>query len=309
MTISSFADLKKNRKSMFEDLKNKLQAENTSQSDKSNEFWKPTVDKAGNGFAVIRFLETPEGESAPMIKYWDHAFKGPSGKWYIEKSRTTLGRDERDPVGEMNRQLWESGMQANKDIVSGTPSVPGTKRRLHYVSNVYIIKDSGNPENEGKVFKYVYGKKIYDMINDLLYPQFEDEASINPFDLWEGCVFNMKIRNKDGYRSYDKSEFGKPSPLFEDDAKIEAVWKQCYSLEAIIAPDQFKTYAELSKKLSEVMNSNAMPAASEYREEKRQEAPVAPSRAPKEEPEAAPPWDADAEEDSPLSFFKNLAAD
>lgn len=303
-----FAELKKNRAAQFEALKQSLQQEAQGPQDSSNEYWKPTVDKAGNGYAVIRFLPAPAGESAAYVKYWDHGFKGPTGKWYIEKSRTTLGRDEKDPAGEMNRKLWESGVQSNKDIVSGTPDRPGTKRRLHYVSNIYVEQDSGNPENNGKVFKFIYGKKIFDMINERLIPEFEDEESMNPFDLWEGASFKLKIRNKDGYRSYDKSEFAKPAPLFDDDDKMEKVWKSAYSLNAIIAPDQFKSYEELSRRLADVMEEVA-PAprqqVSEVAQAPRQKAAPAPAQA-----EAKAPWEEEeATEDSPLSFFANLGKD
>lgn len=306
MTTTSFADLKKNRAAQFEALKQKLTKESEGSGDNSNEYWKPTVDKAGNGYAIIRFLPAPAGETEPFIKYWDHGFKGPTGKWYIEKSRTTLGMGEKDPVGEMNRSLWESGIQSNKDIVSGTPDRPGTKRRLHYVANIYVEQDSGNPENNGKVFKYVFGKKIFDMVEEKLYPQFDDEQSINPFDLWEGCSLKLKIRNKDGYRSYDKSEFANPAPLFDNDEKMEEVWKKAYSLRAEIAPDKFKSYDELKRKLEEVMSTEAVvPARRPLPQE--EDAPRTKTAAPKEAPKEPAPWEETEEDESnPMSFFANL---
>ena len=207
--------------------------------------WKPELDKTGNGFAIVRFLPTPENEEMPWVSYFDHGFQGPGG-WYIEKSLTTLNK--KDPVSEYNTQLWNTGIEANKD------QARKQKRRLHYVSNVYIVSDPKNPDNEGKVFKYRYGKKIFEQLKEAISPQFADEEAINPFDLrGEGANFRIKIRKVDGYWNYDKSEFDKPAPLFDDEAKLTEINTQTYSLSDVIAPSEFKTYEELKEKLDRVL--------------------------------------------------------
>lgn len=208
-------------------------------------YWKPELDKTGNGYAVVRFLPTPEGEEMPWVSYFDHGFQGPGG-WYIEKSLTTLNK--KDPVSEYNTQLWNTGIEANKEIARKQ------KRRLHYVSNVYVVSDPKNPDNEGKVFKYRYGKKIFEMLKEAISPAFEDEAAINPFDLREtGANFKIKIRKVDGYWNYDKSEFESTAPLFDDENQLNDINNQTHSLQEIIAPSEFKTYDELKEKLDRVL--------------------------------------------------------
>jgi hypothetical protein len=207
-------------------------------------FWRPELDKSGNGMAVVRFLPPPDGEDLPWSRSWNHGFQGPGG-WYIENSLTTLG--QKDPVSEHNSQLWNSGIEANKEVARKQ------KRRLTYVSNVYILKDPSNPQNENQVRLYKYGKKIWDKLNDKMNPQFEDETPVNPFDLWEGANFKIKIRKIDGFSNYDKSEFETASPLDEDENKMEEIWKTEHSLEEFTDPKNFKTYAELKEKLDRVL--------------------------------------------------------
>jgi len=210
-----------------------------------DKYWKPELDKSGNGYAIIRFLPTPEGEEMPWASYFDHGFQGPGG-WYIEKSLTTLGK--KDPVSDYNSQLWNTGIEANKEIARKQ------KRRLHYVSNIYVVSDPKNPHNEGKVFLYRYGKKIFEMLKEAVSPAFEDENAINPFDLREeGANFKIKIRKVDGYWNYDKSEFDTPAPLFDDEAKLNTIYSSLNSLNEIISPDQFKSYDELKEKLDRVL--------------------------------------------------------
>ncbi len=205
--------------------------------------WKPELDKSGNGYAVVRFLPTPEGEEMPWVSYWDHGFQGPGG-WYIEKSLTTLNK--KDPVSEYNTTLWNSGIEANKE------QARKQKRRLHYVSNVYVVSDPKNPDNEGKVFKYRFGKKIFEQLKEAISPAFEDESAINPFDMTEGANFKIKIRKVDGYWNYDKSEFDATSPL-GDEAMINSTFSQVHSLSEVISPDEFKSYDELKEKLDRVL--------------------------------------------------------
>ena len=207
--------------------------------------WKPEVDKSGNGYAVIRFLPAPEGEDMPWAKLWNHAFQGPTGQWYIENSLTTVGQN--DPVSEYNSKLWNSCVESDKEVARKQ------KRKLQYYSNIYVVEDPANPQNEGKVFLYRYGKKIFDKIMEAMQPAFQDESPVNPFDFWEGANFKLKLRKVDGYWNYDKSEFADPSALFDNDEEIEALWKTEYSLADFTASSNFKSYDELKTRLDAVL--------------------------------------------------------
>lgn len=248
MAPTDFGSLKKNRNNSLEKLNAQLEKISTKSYSDPNEgkFWKPVRDKAGNGFAVIRFLPAPQGEEMPFVRIWDHGFQGPNGLWYIENSLTTLGQD--DPVSEFNSKLWNTGIEADKE------QARKQKRRLKYVANIYVVKDQANPDNEGKVFLYAFGKKIFDKLNDLMNPTFEDENPVNPFDLWEGANFRLKIRQFEGYPNYDKSEFDSPTPLFDDDSELEGVWKQEHLLQELLDPKNFKSYSELKTKLYRVLD-------------------------------------------------------
>jgi hypothetical protein len=252
----SFADLKKQSSlgSLTSKLVKEVEKMSATSGGADERLWKPELDKTGNGFAVIRFLPAPEGEDVPWSKVYSHGFQGPGG-WYIENSLTTIG--QKDPVSEYNRQLWNSGTEANKEIVRKQ------KRKLSYYSNIYVVKDPSNPANEGKVFLFKYGKKIFDKIMEAMQPEFEDETPINPFDFWQGANFKLKIVKKDGYWNYDKSEFGPVEPLLSDDDALEAIWKKQYSLAATIAPDQFKSYEELENRMNTVLGlKNSSPTRS-----------------------------------------------
>ena len=216
--------------------------------------WKPELDKSGNGFAVIRFLPAPDGEDMPWAKVWSHAFKGPQGQWYIENSLTTLGKD--DPVGELNRELWNSGKESDKAIARAQ------KRKLSYYSNIYVVSDPNHPENEGKVFLYKYGKKIFDKLVEAMQPAFADESPIDPFNFWKGADFKLKIRKVDGYWNYDKSEFAAADVLggFDDD-QLEEIWKKGYSLAEFEDPKNFKSYDALKARLNLVLKSQATTVA------------------------------------------------
>ena len=249
----SFKDLKKQSSlgSLTQKLVKEVEKMSSTSGGADERLWKPEVDKTGNGFAVIRFLPAPEGEEVPWAKMYSHAFQGPGG-WYIENSLTTIG--QKDPLGEYNRELWNSGTEANKETVRKQ------KRKLSYYSNIYVVKDPTNPE--GKVFLFKYGKKIFDKIMEAMQPEFEDETPINPFDFWQGANFKLKIVKKDGYWNYDKSEFDRVAPLLDDDDALEAVWKKEYSLTAVTAPDQFKSYEDLEKRLKMVLGQKTSAAQS-----------------------------------------------
>ena len=244
--MSGFANLKKQSSlgSLTEKLVKQVEKMNTTSGGADDRLWKPEMDKTGVGSAVIRFLPAPDGEDVPWVKMYSHAFQGPGG-WYIENSLTTVG--QKDPVSEYNRGLWNSGNEKDKDTVRKQ------KRKLSYYSNIYVVKDPANPSNEGKVFLFKYGKKIFDKILNAMQPEFDDEDPINPFDFWQGANFKIKIVKKDGYWNYDKSEFASVEPLLDDDDALEAIWKKQYSLTAITAADQFKTYEELERRMNYVL--------------------------------------------------------
>ena len=242
---TTLSELKQNRKNRFDSLRTKVDKMDSNQSNAADDrYWKPEVDNAGNGFAIIRFLDAPKGEDVPYQRVFTHGFQGPGG-WYIENSLTTI--NQQDPISEYNRRLWNSGVESDKDIVRKQ------KRRLSYISNIYVVKDGSNPQNEGKVFLYRYGKKIFDKIKDMMEPQFEDETPVNVFDFWEGANFRLKIRQIDGYRNYDKSEFDSPTALFEGDADIESAWNTEHSLIEFVDNSQFKSYDDLLKRLNSVL--------------------------------------------------------
>tara|TARA_B100001996_G_C18592593_1_gene566659 strand:+ start:80 stop:976 length:897 start_codon:yes stop_codon:yes gene_type:complete len=294
----SLATLKKS--SSLDKLLGAVQAETAPQEKKSyvdERLWKPTMDKTGNGYAVIRFLPAPEGEDLPWAKVWNHAFQGPTGQWYIENSLTTIGQN--DPVSEMNSAYWNSGVESDKEIARKQ------KRKLQYFSNILVIKDSANPQNEGKVFLYRFGKKIFDKCMEAMQPAFEDENPVNPFDFWEGADFKLKIRKVDGYWNYDKSEFDKPSPIFKSDDEIEAVWKKQYSLKEFTSETNFKSYDELKKRLNTVLaGTTTVGNVTTLMEDEPTE--TAPWVDTKEEPVPAPTVTKDDEDDT-MSYFEKLA--
>ena len=302
----SFADLKKQSSlgSLTQKLVKEVEKMNTTGGGADERLWKPELDKTGNGYAVIRFLPSPDGEDIPWAKLYSHAFQGPGG-WYIENSLTTTGG--KDPVSDYNRELWNSGNEADKDTVRKQ------KRKLSYYSNIYVVRDQVNPQNEGKVFLFKYGKKIFDKVMESMQPEFEDESPINPFDFWQGANFKLKIVKKDGYWNYDKSEFDAISPLLEDDDALEALWKKEYSLTAVTAADQFKTYDVLEKRLKYVLGQGR-PAPRRLDEELENESdgrgsftPVFKTRKAEEAVAAAPVASASADEDDAYKYFQQLA--
>jgi hypothetical protein len=272
----------------------KMASNETKTSD--DRFWQPTVDKVGNGYAVIRFLPAPGEEGVPFVRTFDHGFKGPGG-WYIESSLTTLGKT--DPVSEYNTKLWNASEDDNS---WQRQQARKQKRRLHYISNIYVVNDPGNPENEGKVFLFKYGKKIFDKLKEAMEPQFEDETPMNPFDLWEGAPFKLKIRQVEGYRNYDKSEFGEVGPLDDDDKVMEKIWKSEHSLQEFLDPKNFKTYEELQARLNKVLAENvAVKNTSRAEDYDEDSAPAFKT--------SDPPFSTDDEDgdDESIKFFRDLA--
>ena len=289
--MSDFSALKRNRNA-FDSLKKAMEVPSSTAEAGSKDdtrFWQPEVDKAGNGMAIIRFLPAPaaDGDDAlPWVRVFNHGFQGPGG-WYIENSLTTL--NQKDPVSEYNSILWNSGIEANKEIARKQ------KRRLTYISNILVVSDPKNPENEGQIRLYKFGKKIFDKISEAMNPEFADETPLNPFDFWEGANFKIKIRQVEGYRNYDKSEFDSITPVDGDDEKLEAIWKKEYSLKEFLEPKQFKSYDALKAKLDKVLGLDG----------------VAPVKTKAEDTILTPAKSAPSlnENDEELDYFRSLAED
>ena len=277
-----------------------VQEENAPQEKKSyvdERLWKPELDKSGTGQAVIRFLPAKDGEELPWIKLWKHAFQGPTGKWFIENSLTTL--NQKDPVSEHNSELWNTGLESDKETARKQ------KRKLEYYSNIYVVSDPKHPENNGKVFLFRYGKKIFDKIMAAMQPEFEDETPINPFDFWEGANFKLKIRKVDGFWNYDKSEFDGVSALSDDDDALDAIWQKQYPLADFHAPSNFKSYDELKRRLDDVLSGTITASAAAIVDEDVVETPTfkeesAPSF-------ASTPRPSEDDEDDTMSYFQKLA--
>jgi len=290
----SFADLKK-KSGSFEKLQAELdKVNNPVTSFGDDRFWKPELDKSGNGYAVIRFLPQPTGEDLPWVRIWSHAFKGPGG-WYIENSLTTLNK--KDPVSEYNTELWNSGLESDKDTARKQ------KRILKYYSNVLIVSDPKHPENDGKIFLFRYGKKIHDKLAEVINPQFEDETAYDPFDFWKGANFKLKVRKVDGFWNYDKSEFDGSSEVFDgDEGKLEELYGKLYSLTQFLKEDNFKSYDDLKSKLNRTLTGSGVQGTVE----KFTPTPKAVSSAPVE---TTTPASSDEGEEDTLSYFAKLADD
>jgi hypothetical protein len=318
--MSNFSNLKKQSSlgSLTEKLVKQVEKMSTTSNNGADErLWKPEMDKTGVGSAVIRFLPAPDGEEVPWAKMYSHAFQG-NGGWYIENSLTTIG--QKDPVSEYNRGLWNSGNEKDKETVRKQ------KRKLSYYSNIYVVKDPANPQNEGKVFLFKYGKKIFDKILNAMQPEFDDEDPINPFDFWQGANFKLKIVKKDGYWNYDKSEFDRVAPLLDDDDALEALWKKEYSLSAITSPDQFKSYEDLERRMNNVLGLSKTSSPTQSRAVLEQEdeyesysAPASREERVMEEleesysrsksPSLPKITQDDDDEDDAMSYFQKLAED
>lgn len=308
----SFADLKKQSKFGFEKLSQeieKLQNPVNGNGDDSR-LWKPNVDKSGNGYAVFRFLPAADGDDLPWIKVWHHGFQGPGG-WLIDNCPTTLG--QKCPVCELNTGFWNSGIESDKEIARKQ------KRKLNYYSNIYVVSDPSNPENNGKVFLYKYGKKIFDKIQEAMKPEFEDETPINIFDFWQGADFKLKIKKVAGYWNYDSSEFTSPSTLGGfDDSELEKVWRNEYSLQEFVNPSAFKSYDELQTRLNVVLSKNTSRIDRETLEDEDDFDTLTPPRSSRpvfnsvantvtREPSLPKVVAETADEDDTLSYFARLA--
>ena len=278
-------------------------------NDKSdNNFWKPEVDKAGNGMAVIRFLPAPSGDgedALPWIKVFTHGFQGPSGQWLIDSCLTT--KDQNCPICEANSQLWNSGIEANKGVARER------KRKLTYIANIYIVSDPKHPENEGQVKLFKFGKKIFDKITEAMHPEFEDESPINPFDLWGGANFKLKIRKVDGYQNYDKSEFESPSALNSDDDELEKIWKSEFSLKGIFEKGDppFKSYEQLKARLDKVLGlSEGDEAPKQTKQPEKAKTTIENvSEKPKSAPKAVAEPEFSVDDDDDMKFFESLASE
>lgn len=314
--MSNFASLKKSSADISRLTKEieKINQPQGSDREADNRFWTLTRDKAGNGAAVIRFLPAPavDGDDAlPWVRYFDHGFKGPTGKWYIEKSLTTF--NQKDPVSEYNSKLWNA---SDDDASWQRKQARDQKRRLHYVANIYVVKDSAHPENEGKVFLFKFGKKIFDKLTLAMNPEYEGDTPMNPFDLWSGANFKLRTRTVAGYPNYDQSVFESTSALSDDDAALEKIWKSEYSLKEFVDPKNFKTYEELAKKLTEVLGDSEIPPSNTAAGNKQREFDQSIKNPPSFDPpkarksaEDTPPWNEEVEETDEENYFKNIKFD
>ena len=292
---SSLSELRK--KNSITSLQKEVEKLTTNESSNNdNRFWQPEVDQAGNGVSVIRFLPAPMGEDVPWVRLWEHSFQGPSGKWYIERCLSTL--QQPDPVVEYTNVLWSSGADSDKELARKY------KRKLYYISNILVVSDPKNPQNEGKVFLFKYGTKIFDKIIASMNPEFDDETPLNPFDPDEGANFKLKIRKVDGYRNYDKSEFAAPSAIADSDDAIEAIWKSAYSLQEIIDPKNFKSYDELKKRLDLALSTTGG-----AKKEEKSEMDQFEQMTNRVEKKASEKEDSPQKFDSDEDYFASLASD
>lgn len=294
----SFSDLKKQSRTSIDQLVKRLEEDSNKKDYKDDRFWRPELDKSKNGFAIIRFLPKVEGEDIPWTKLYSHAFQGPGG-WYIENSLTSL--NQKDPISEMNTMLWNSGTDSDKDLARNR------KRKLNYISNIYIVSDPANPQNEGKVFLFKYGSKIFEKIQEAMQPEFKDEEALDPFNFWNGANFKLKIRQVGGFVNYDKSEFDSTTPLMNgDDTKLEKIWKSQYPLKTFIDPSNFKSYDELKQRLQDVLKGDVRGKAPAARtaDQIEDEDFVKKSPSIKSKPQVEETID---EETDALDYFKRLA--
>lgn len=305
--MSNFANLKKQSKlgSLTEKLVKEVEKMNTKSGSDDDRFWSLTVDKAQNGYAVIRFLPAPSGEDLPFVKVYSHGFQGPGG-WVLDSCLTTI--NQKCPVCEYNSTLWNNGTDAGKE------QARKQKRKLSYISNIYVVKDPANPENEGRTFLFKFGKKIFDKLTAAMQPEFEDEEAIDPFDFWTGANFKLKAKNVAGYRNYDSSEFATPSQLLDDDDALEAIWNKEYSLQEFVSPDKFKSYNDLKKRLDTVLGSKSKQMDEEVEDEDDYRGPARELdddlRSQLNNLTPSNSYSDDEEEDySDLSYFKKLASE
>lgn len=298
--MTNFASLKKSSADIGRLTKEieKINTPQGSEREADTRFWSLTRDKAGNGAAVIRFLPAPavDGDDAlPWVRYFDHGFKGPTGKWYIENSLTSIG--QKDPVSEFNSQLWNASSDENS---WQRKQARDQKRRLHYIANILVVKDPANPANEGQVKLFKFGKKIFDKITEAMNPAYPDDPAMNPFDLWNGANFKLRTRTVAGFPNYDQSAFEASGAVSNDDAELEKLWKSEYSLKEFLDPKNYKSYDDLKRKLNEVLgDTDAAPKATA-----KTEAPSFEASKPRKSVADDVPFET---EDEDLNYFKGLA--
>ncbi len=295
MDFETLKTSRSNFEKLTKAIESKLDNNDNQSKDKYTDerIWKPELDKTGNGYAVIRFLPAVSGEDMPWTRVWSHAFQG-TGGWYIENSLTTL--NQKDPVSEENTRLWNTGVESDKEIARKR------KRKLSYFANILVVSDPKNPQNEGQVKLFKFGKKIFDKIAEKMSPAFDDEKAINPFDFWEGANFKLKIRKVDGYWNYDKSEFEAVAKVADSDDAIKTIWEKQYALKPFLAPDNFKTYDELKEKLIRVISGTRKTETVE-----NVDLPPQTNGSVKSKPVSAP--SASDDDDDTLSYFSKLAED
>lgn len=302
----SFANLKKTSKMEFKKLAEKMSQEGKSNFE-DNRFWTPDIDKSGSGFAIIRFLPAIDGEETPYVKTYSHGFKHGT-KWFIENCPTTIGQP--CPVCDSNSELWETGLKENQDIVRRR------KRQVRYISNIMVLSDAKRPQNEGKVFLYSYGQKIFAKLMSAIEPEFADETPFNPFDFWEGAPFKLKIRNVEGFRNYDKCEFGECGALLDNDEQLEAIWKSQFKLQEFLQANQFKPYDEIKNKFLGIIKGGGFVPPQNTRRDHEDDSGNdngANDQQPSEKTRRAPPPTAPAnptaEEDDDFEMFRSLIED
>lgn len=259
--------LRKKSSENFDKLKSDVEKLSSGGRQADDRFWNLTVDKSGNGMAVLRFLPPKDGENRAFIKKYTHFFRGENSKFLAEVCPTTIGLE--CPICQENGRIWKAHPEDEARKL-----IKDKKRKLEYCSNVLVLQDRANPENEGKVFLYRYGAKIFEKITQTIKPDFDDEVSFDPFNIFDGANFVLKAKTKDDYRNYDSSYFDKQSELYDgDEEKLGEVLENIYSLEAMIDPKLIKSYEELEQQFARVTDTKGKPVRKNVEESIEQDTP------------------------------------
>lgn len=271
---------------------------------KDGRMWTPTQDDAGNALAVIRFLPSLKADQLPWVKVYTHGFQGSTGRWYIEKCLTTIGAD--DPVCNYTRKLWNRGDDEGKELARKY------KRKLSYYSNVLVVNDPKHPENEGKVFLFRYGAKIFAKITSMMMPELDSDPSVDVFDPDVGANFRLRVKRVAGYANYDDSAFQAPSPISKDDKVLDGILSAAYDLGEFLKPESYKSFDELDAKFHDVLQVEGKPetatreATWDKPEAETWDEPKAKSvRAPRAESKPAP--EPVMDDDDPAKYFEQFA--